>query len=282
MTKKIGPAPPLRVIARIDIRQRRAIKPVRYDGFRQVGEPNDLAAEYAQKGCDEILFLDAVASLFGTENLKNRIHEFRRGLSIPVSAGGGVRSVRDAVNLLHQGADKIVLNSSAVADPTLISDIAREIGSQSCCLLVEAKPVSSGGHLATVQGATSITAWQATEWALRGRDLGAGEIFLVHVDKYGTQKGLDLDLAASVVASVDCPVIASGGFSHELDSGLALTQAGVAGVAIASALHFDKVDPFRLREQWMTATEAADARHSPEYTGNASVGIQLSEVRRAQ
>lgn len=282
MTTQIGPAPPLRVIARIDIRQRRAIKPVRYDGFRQVGEPNDLALQYAQKGCDEILFLDAVASLFGTENLETRIQEFRRGLSIPISAGGGVRSVRDAVNLLHQGADKIVVNSSAVADPTLISDIAHEIGSQSCCLLVEAKPVSSSVYQATVQGATSVTSWQATDWALRGRDLGAGEIFVVNVDKDGTQKGLDLNLAASVVASVDCPVIASGGFSHELDSGFALAQTGVSGVAIASALHFRKVDPFRLREEWSTATDAAEARHSAEYTGNASVGIPLSEVRRAQ
>lgn len=239
-----------RVLARIDVRQNRAIKPVRYDGLKDVGDPNELAHRYIDAGCDEIVFLDAVASLFRTQNLQDRLRDFRRGVNRPIAAGGGIRSCEDALGLLRAGADKVVINTHAVARPRTLTEISNAIGAQSCCLLIEAKLVGEGSYSVTTNGATQIEAMDVVAWATRGRALGVGEILIVNVDHDGTRGGLDLQLAASVAAAVDCPVIASGGFSGTKVPYEDLVTSDISGIAIGTSLHRGEVDVNSVRSSW--------------------------------
>jgi len=224
--------PTVRIIARLDIKGPRVVKGIRFEGLRVVGDPNELAMNYYGQGADEIICIDTVASLYGRNSLKEIVGRAVREVFIPITVGGGIRSVDDARELLRIGADKIAVNTAAVKRPELITELAMAFGSQCVVVSIQAKRRSHGWEAYTDYG-REHTGLDALEWAKRAEELGAGEILLSSVDMDGTGQGYDIELIRSVVEKAGIPVIADGGikFSGDITKALA---AGASCVMIGS------------------------------------------------
>lgn len=232
----------IRLIARLDIKGPNLIKGIHLEGFRVVGNPKQYAQQYYEDGIDEIIFMDAVATLYGRNNLKSIIRHTAQHIFIPLTVGGGIRSVEDAREILRNGADKVAINTAAIQRPGLIMEIAQTFGSQCMVLSIEAKRRPTGGWEALTDNGRERTGVDAVEWARKAAELGAGEILLTSVDQEGTAKGFDNDLVRSVSSSVSVPVIASGGMG-KIDHLIEVVGAGKAdAVAMAKVLHYQTVD----------------------------------------
>jgi cyclase len=219
-----------RLIPCLDVAAGRVVKGVRFEGLRDVGDPVELGAAYSDSGADELVFLDVKATLENRANLVALVERVAEGLAIPFTVGGGVRSVEDADALLLAGADKISVNSAALARPALISELATRFGSQAVVVAMDA---STG--LVYSRAGTVPTGRPALEWARECEERGAGEILLTSIDADGTRDGYDLALTRSVAGVVSIPVIASGGAGNARHVADAL---GVAQAALlASILH---------------------------------------------
>jgi cyclase len=215
----------------------RVVKGVRFQGLRDVGDPVELGALYSDAGADELVFLDVKATLEERQTLVGLVRAVAERLAIPFTVGGGVRQVADAEELLAAGADKVGVNSAALARPELVTELAERLGSQAVVVAIDAE----GGRVRSRAG-TAETARDAVSWAREAQERGAGEILLTSIDADGTRAGYDLELTAAVAAAVDVPVIASGGAGNARHVADAL---GVAQAALlASILH---EDPDRLR-----------------------------------
>src|SRR5262245_12054344 len=232
---------PIRLIARLDVKGPNLIKGVHLEGLRVVGKPNEHARRYYEAGIDELIYMDIVASLYNRNNLLDVVHEATRDVFVPMTVGGGVRSIEDAITLLRAGADKIAINTAAVARPQLITELAERLGSQCVVLSIEAKRTAGGGWEAYTDNGREHTGLDVVEWAKRGAALGAGEILLTSIDQEGTRKGFDVALVRAVATSVDIPVIASGGMGS-LDHLVDVVRDGKAdAVAIADMLHYERM-----------------------------------------
>lgn len=231
----------VRVIARLDVKGPNLIKGIQLEGLRVVGKPLDFAQKYYQQGIDEIIYMDSVASLYGRNNLSDVVAETSRNIFIPVTVGGGIRSVDDAWNLFKSGADKVAINTAAIKNPELISDIAARFGNQAVVVSIEAKKVGSGRWECYVDNGREKTGVDVLDWAKQVETLGAGEILLTSVEQEGTQKGFDLELVAAVSNLVKIPVIASGGMGTLNHFEECVLDARADAVAIAHVLHYDKV-----------------------------------------
>ena len=234
--------PQIRVVARLDIKGKNLIKGVQLEGLRVLGDPNEFARRYYIDGIDEILYIDTVASLYGrsymTEILKNTVSD----VFVPITAGGGVKSVDDVRVLLRSGADKVAINSEAVRNPRLISEIADAFGEQCTVVSVQAKKTASNSWEVLIEGGRERTGLDVFEWASEVTRLGAGEILLTSVDKDGTKKGFDNELIAQVRSVVQVPVIASGGFGSTSDLGPLLSSAPeIDAISVGSVLHYELV-----------------------------------------
>ena len=183
-----------RLIARLDVKGANLIKGVHLEGLRVMGEPNDFAKRYYEQGADELIYIDCVASLYGRNSLGDIVQQAAQDVFIPMTVGGGIRTVDDATHLLRCGADKVAVNTAAVANPLLISDIARRFGSQCMVLSVEAKRLGPGRWEAFTDNGREDTGLDVIEWIKRGVALGAGEVLLTSVDQEGTRKGFDVAL----------------------------------------------------------------------------------------
>lgn len=226
-----------RVIARIDVKNEYVIKGINLEGLRKVGDPVELAKKYYQQGVDEILFMDAVASLYNRNNLFHIIEKACREVFIPITIGGGLRSVEDIDLALKSGADKISINTQAIKDPSLITRAAEIYGSQAVVAYIEAKNKGNWWEAYTDNGREE-TGLNVVEWAAEVERLGAGEILLTSVDMEGTKKGFDLELTEQVYKAVSIPVIVSGGAGHP-DHVLQLAaRVNADAVAFASILHY--------------------------------------------
>ena len=228
----------LRIIPRLDIKGKNLIKGVQLEGLRVMGDPNEFALRYYEAGADELVFMDIVASLYGRNNLSDIISRAADQVFIPITVGGGIRSTDDARHILRSGADKVAINTAAVARPALISEIARHFGSQAMVLSIEAKQVAPGRWEVFTDNGRERTGLDVLEWAVQGVSLGAGEILLTSVDREGTRKGFDVDLIRKVSDAVTVPVIASGGMGT-LDHFVAAATTGRAdAVSMAHVLHY--------------------------------------------
>ncbi|MEQ1878549.1 MAG: imidazole glycerol phosphate synthase cyclase subunit [Bdellovibrionia bacterium] len=230
----------VRLMARLDIKGPNLIKGIHLEGLRVMGPPHQFSKAYYEAGIDEIIYIDVVASLYGRNNLSEMVRETARDCFIPLTVGGGIRSVEDARLLLRSGADKVAVNTAAVHEPGLIRQIANQFGSQAMVLSIEAKRVASGKWEAFTDNGRERTGIDVVEWVQKGVELGAGEILLTSIDQEGTRKGFDLDLLKSVTSKVSVPVIASGGMgelSHTVD---AVQKGGVDAIAMADALHYKR------------------------------------------
>lgn len=229
-----------RLIARLDIKGTNLIKGIHLEGLRVVGVPNDYAQDYYKQGIDELIYMDCVASLYGRSNLGEIIRDAAKNIFVPLTVGGGIRSIDDATHLLRNGADKLALNTAVIANPKLITEIASRFGSQCVVLSVEAKKVSEGRWEAYTNNGRERTHIDVIEWIKRGVSHGAGEILLTSVDREGTRKGFDTALVRAVSDQVSIPVIASGGMGKPEDLVDVVVRGGADAVAMADILHYHR------------------------------------------
>lgn len=243
----------LRLIPRLDIKGPNLIKGIHLEGLRVVGDPQEFAIRYYQAGADELIYMDIVASLYGRNNLSDIIQRAADNVYIPITVGGGIRTMADARHLLRSGADKVAINTAAIARPELISEVAHRFGSQAMVLSVEAKQLAKGKWEAYTNNGRERTGFDVVEWVQRGVELGAGEILLTSVDREGTRKGFDLELVSAVSNAVSVPVIASGGMGSAEDLVAVASIGGADGVAMADVLHYGRTTLKELRQAALDA-----------------------------
>jgi len=226
----------LRIIPCLDVKEGRVVKGVNFVALRDAGDPVEQARAYDAQGADEITFLDIGATHENRETMFDVVSRTAAEVFIPLTVGGGVRSVEDIRKLLLAGADKASINSAAVSDPELVRRAAEAFGSQCIVVAVDAKKVSEGRWEVFTHGGRRETGLDAVEWARRMASLGAGEILLTSMDRDGTKQGFDLALLRRVVGAVRVPVVASGGVGS-LDHFVEGAQAGATGLLAASVFH---------------------------------------------
>jgi len=237
----------VRLIARLDIKGPNLIKGVHLEGLRVIGDPQDYARRYYEQGADELIYIDAVASLYGRNKLTDIVRRAARDVFVPMTVGGGIRNVEDVSDLLRGGADKIAINTGAVQRPELVSEVARRFGSQCMVLSIEAKQTGPGRWEVYTDGGREKSGLDAVEWAKRAAGLGVGEMLVTSIDREGTRKGFDIALTAAISRSVDVPVIASGGYGeirHLVD---VVNEGGADAVAIADAVHYNRTTMVDIR-----------------------------------
>lgn len=235
----------LRLIARLDVKGENVIKGVQMEGLRIVGKPEQLAKKYADEGADEIIFLDTVASLYGRNQLADLLERTAEQVFVPITVAGGVRSLGDVKRLLGSGADKVAINTAAIASPGLISECSASVGAQGIVVSIEAKRTETGWEAYTDNG-RERTGKDAVAWAYEAVSRGAGEVFITSVDQDGTRKGFDTALV-SALRDLPVPVTVSGGLGSVGDL-TAVLEAGADAVAIGSALHYGKVTFGEMRD----------------------------------
>ncbi|MET9240328.1 imidazole glycerol phosphate synthase subunit HisF [Nonomuraea sp. NPDC003709] len=229
----------VRVIPCLDVDAGRVVKGINFENLRDAGDPVELARRYDEEGADELTFLDITASSGERETMLDVVRRTAEQVFIPLTVGGGVRSVEDVNRLLRAGADKVSLNTAAIARPELLTEASRRFGAQCVVLSVDARraPGTPSGFEVTTHGGRRGTGIDAVEWAARGEELGVGEILLNSMDGDGTLDGYDLEMLRAVRAAVRVPVIASGG-AGRLEDFPPAVAAGADAVLAASVFHF--------------------------------------------
>lgn len=242
--------PARRVIACLDVKDGRVVKGLRFKDLRDAGDPAELASAYDRDGADEIVFLDITASSEARKILLDAVEKTADELFIPLSVGGGVRSVDDMGSLLTHGADKVSVNTAALADPNLITRCSELFGAQCVILAIDARRRPDGGGWEVFShGGRNRTGRDAVEWAVLGEQIGAGEILLTSMDRDGTHTGYDIELLRAVSQAVRLPVVASGGAGTARHMYEALTDGGADAVLAASIFHFGELAIPRVKEE---------------------------------
>ncbi|UWX61948.1 imidazole glycerol phosphate synthase subunit HisF [Chryseobacterium oranimense] len=240
-----------RIIPCLDIKDGTTVKGINFEGLRNAGDPVELAVKYEQEGADELVFLDITATLENRKTFADLVKEIARQLSIPFTVGGGISSVEDVRKLLEAGADKISINSSAVKNPQLIYDLAKEFGSQCVVVAIDTR-FKDGSDLVYVRGGKLATNLNTVDWAKEASSLGAGEILLTSMDGDGTKNGFDLRITKLVSEAVSIPVIASGGAGSADDFIKVFNETKATGALAASIFHFNEVPVQELKQYLKT------------------------------
>jgi cyclase len=230
-----------RIIPCLDIREGRTVKGVNFVELRDAGDPVALAAAYAAQGADELTFLDITATVEGRDTFAELVQRIAREINIPFTVGGGIRSAADVSRLLHAGADKISVNSAAVARPELIGELARAFGSQCVVLAIDAQRHADGQWYVYTHGGRKPTELRAWDWAREACERGAGEILLTSMATDGMQQGFSLDLTAQISGSLPIPVIASGGAGTLQHFAEVLSEGQADAALAASVFHFGQI-----------------------------------------
>ena len=231
-----------RIIPCLDIKNRRVVKGVNFENLRDAGDALALAQRYSEEGADELVFLDISATEEARKTVSDFAHEVAKRISIPFTVGGGIASLEAAREILRAGADKIAINSSAVNNPKLISEISAEFGAQALVLAIDAKKVGDKKWEVFTRGGKTPTGKEVVKWAREGEKLGAGEILLTSMDRDGTQIGFDTELTKAVSEAVSLPVVASGGAKTAEHFVGVFQQTRASGGLAASVFHFGELD----------------------------------------
>ncbi len=247
-----------RVIVCLDVTGDRVVKGVRFANLEDVGDPVVLAARYEAEGADEIVFLDVSASIERRNTLLDCVRRTAEALFIPLTVGGGVRSVGDAAAALRAGADKIGVNSAAVARPALLTEMSRQFGAQCVVASIDAKRRASGWEV-YVRGGSTPTGLDALAWARECSERGAGEILLTSIDRDGTRSGYDLELTDTIARAVSVPVIASGGAGSGADVRDALLRTAADAALVAGIVHDGSVTVNMIKMELQNANIATRA-----------------------
>ncbi len=224
-----------RIIACLDVREGRVVKGIQFENLRDAGDPAELALAHSRSGADEIVLLDISAAVEKRATLLETVRRTAKQLFVPFTVGGGVRTLDDAAAVFSAGADKISVNTAALADPNLITKIAERFGSQAVVVAIDAKRASAGSWQAYTHGGRTATGRDALEWAREAESRGAGEILLTSMDRDGTGSGFDCELTRTVSDAVRIPVIASGGAGGAKDF-IEVFQQGHADAALAASI----------------------------------------------
>lgn len=224
-----------RVIPLLHVKGPNVVKPVHTEALRVVGDPKDLAKRYYEEGADEIIYLDIVASLYRRNLDFDLLKSVTENIFVPVTVGGGIRTIHDINNALRAGADKVAINTHAVKSPEFLTSAAKEFGSQCIVLYIEAKRKPDGSYEAYTDGGREPSGLDAIQWAKRGIDLGVGEILVTSIDRDGTKRGYDLDLVKKITEFSPIPVIAHGGAGSQ-SSILEVVKHGRADAVSASSI----------------------------------------------
>ena len=237
-----------RIIACLDVRDGRVVKGVNFEGLRSAGDPSELARRYNVEGIDELVILDITATIEARRALAETIRAVARELFIPLAVGGGIRTEEDAAAAVDAGADKVSLNTAALATPALITTLARRYGSQAILVAIDAKRDGEGFAVYARSGRTPANR-DAIEWAREAESRGAGEILLTSIDRDGTRSGFDCELTSAVSRAVSIPVIASGG-AGTLDHFVEVFTEGRADAALAASIfHYAETSVRALKER---------------------------------
>jgi cyclase len=230
-----------RIIPCLDVHAGRVVKGVNFVQLRDAGDPVEIARRYDEAGADELTFLDITASSDARDTLVNVIERVADQVFIPLTVGGGVRSVDDVRKLLNAGADKVSINTSAVEHPELVEQAARRFGSQAIVVAIDARAAGPGRWEVYTHGGRKARGLDAVEWARSMAERGAGEILLTSMDRDGTKSGFDLELTNAVVRAVPVPVIASGGVGTLEHLAAGIERGGADAVLAASVFHFGEI-----------------------------------------
>lgn len=284
----------IRVIARLDIKGPNLVKGIHLEGLRVLGKPEEFARRYFEEGADELLYMDIVASLYNRNSLHDIIQKTAREIFIPLTVGGGIRTIDDIRSVLRAGADKVALNTAAIKNPEIIREASRIFGSSTIVVSIEAKQKSDGAYEAYTDNGRERTGVDACEWARRVVELGAGEVMVTSIDREGTGKGFDIELTRRVADSISVPVVAGGGAGKK-DHVREVVQEGHAdAVSIASLLHYHELS---LRETTLPRARTPfsqstfsriehaslpDLKHFLTHAGIACRELELSSLTHKQ
>lgn len=230
----------VRIIPRLDIKGPNVIKGVHLECLRIVGDPQDLATRYYHEGADELIYMDIVASLYGRNNLLDIVERAASNIFIPLTAGGGIRSIEDIRHILRAGADKVAVNTHAVKHPEFITEAAKAFGSQCIVGSIEAQRTGENKWEAFTDNGRERTGLDAVVWAKRLESLGAGELLVTSVDQEGTERGYDVELVAAIAPEVGIPVIASGGAGRPNDVAEVVQKGRADAISCAHIFHYNK------------------------------------------
>ncbi len=227
-----------RIIPCLDIKNGKVVKGINFEGLTNIGDPVEYAKIYEKQCADEIVFLDITASFEEREIIKDIIEEGAKELRIPLTVGGGIRTLEDFRNILKSGADKVSINSAAVNNPDLIKEASNEFGSQCVVVAIDGKRDEQGNFKVYIKGGRENTGLDLIEWARKCEELGAGEILLTSMDADGTKKGYDIEMTKEVVQNVGIPVIASGGCGSIKDIVDVFQETNCDAALVASLFHY--------------------------------------------
>jgi cyclase len=234
----------VRIIPRLDIKGPNLVKGIHLEGLRVLGQPERFARIYYEEGADELLYMDVVASLYQRNSLLDLVSRTAKEIFIPLTVGGGLRSIDDIRAALRAGADKVSLNTAAINRPELVTEAAREFGSSTIVVSIEAIRTTQGAYEAHTDNGREATGRDAFEWAVKAAELGAGELLVTSIDREGTGKGFDLELTRRIARAVPIPVIACGGagtLAHVRD---VVAEGDADAVCAASILHYNLLRRF--------------------------------------
>jgi len=243
---------PLRIIPRLDIKAPNLVKGVRLEGLRVLGNPAEFAERYFEQGADELYYQDIVASLYQRNTINELIRTAAERIFVPLTVGGGIRSIEDIRALLRSGADKVCINTAAVRRPELITEAARSFGTQCVVVAIETIRQKNGTWKAFTDNGREHTGLDAYDWARQAVDLGAGELLLTSVDQEGTRRGFDLEFIEKLARHVPVPVVAHGGagsIAHLIE----VAKLGVDGIAIATVLHYKNLTVGEIKRELAAA-----------------------------
>lgn len=291
----------IRIIPRLDIKGPNLVKGIHLEGLRVLGRPEQFARYYYEMGADELIYMDIVASLYNRNSLHDIIRRTAKEIFIPLTVGGGLRTIDDIKSVLRSGADKVSLNTAALNDPTLVRGAARKFGSSTIVVSIEAIKQPDGTYKAFTDNGREATGIDALEWARRAEELGAGEIVVTAVDREGAGKGFDIELTKMISRNVSIPVIAHGGAGKLEDIAEVVNDGLADAVAIASMLHYDFISKndvvgtvkgegnleFLKRGGTFSKIEPADLREIKHYLASSGIPVRpeadargLNECRR--
>lgn len=243
-----------RIIPCLDIKDGRTVKGVNFVGLRDAGDAVELARRYVLEGADELVFLDITATVEHRKTLTELVKKVAEAINIPFTVGGGIRTLEDAQAIIKAGADKVSLNTSAVENPKLITEIAGQFGSQCVVLAIDTKLEENGEWMVYVHGGRTATTLRTVDWALEGERRGAGEILLTSMNNDGTKNGFAIDITRSVSEAVNIPVIASGGAGSMQHFAEVFQQTKASAALGATVFHFGEI-PVPALKQFLKAQD---------------------------
>ena len=227
----------IRIIPKLDIKNGLLIKGINLEGLRVIGNPYEFANFYYECGADEIAYVDNVATLYGTNNLQKFIKNTAKNIFIPLSVGGGIRSIKDIEEILKNGADKICINSAAIDNPKFITEASKRFGSANISSIIEVVKIKKSYFISKSNGRDLIK-MNPVDWAKKVEEMGSGEIFLTSVNKEGLKSGFDIEIIKKIAENVSIPVIAHGGAGNFMDIYNVIKSTSISGVSISGLFHY--------------------------------------------